>query len=124
MRSALVGLYLLGADSSGIVPMSVEAGPALIAEFLGTFALVYVILQTATTKSTEGNSYYGLAIGFTVTAFAYAVGGISGGAFNPAVAFGISTAGMADWANIWIFLVGNLAAGAAAAVVFKSVYSD
>ena len=41
------------------------AGP-LLAEILATFALALVILNVATAKATEGNSYYGLAIGFTV----------------------------------------------------------
>ena len=62
--------------------------PALLAEFLFTFALVYVVLNVATAKDTAGNSFYGLAIGMTVMTGAFAVGGISGGAFNPAVAFG------------------------------------
>jgi len=62
--------------------------PALIAEVIGTFALCYVILNVATAKATAGNSNYGLAIGFTVTVMAYALSGISGGVFNPAVAVG------------------------------------
>ena len=92
---------------------------ALIAEFLFTFALVYVILNVATAKGTEGNSNYGLAIGFTVLAGAVAVGGISGGAFNPAVAIGASVMGLFSWANIWVYLIANFAGGAAAATVFK-----
>ena len=64
------------------------AGRMLIAEFLFTFALVWVVLNVATAKGTEGNSFYGLAIGFTVVVGAFAVGGISGGAFNPAIALG------------------------------------
>ncbi len=62
--------------------------PALLAEFLFTFALVYVVLNVATAKGTEGNSYFGFAIGFTVMVGAFAVGPISGGAFNPAVMLG------------------------------------
>jgi len=84
--------------------------------------MVYVVLQTATTKSTSGNSYYGLAIGFTVLACAYGLGGVSGGAFNPAVATGVITAGMSSMSNIAGFLIGQLLAGAAAAFVFKFVY--
>ena len=61
------------------------AGRMLIAEFLFTFALAWVVLNVATAKGTEGNSFYGLAIGFTVVTGAFAVGGISGGAFNPAI---------------------------------------
>ena len=46
----------------------VPADRALVAEFLGTFALVWVVLNVATTKATAGNSFYGAAIGLTVTA--------------------------------------------------------
>ena len=125
--AALAGTYLLGNVSGATVPANpsaLNAMPSLLAEFLGTFALCYVVLQTATTKSTEGNSYYGLAIGFTVMCMAYSLGSVSGGAFNPAVAVGVSTAKMAGWGDIWIFLVGNFAAGALAAFVFKFVYGD
>jgi aquaporin Z len=80
---------------------------------------VYVVLNVATAKANAGNSVYGLAIGFTVMTGAFAVGGISGGAFNPAVAFGISLMGISPWQNIWIYLVGNFCGGLAAGVLFK-----
>jgi aquaporin Z len=102
-------------------PMVLKTGPALVAEFLFTFALVYVVLNSATAKATAGNSNYGLAIGFTVMTGAFAVGGISGGAFNPAVAVGISLMGLSAWSNLWIYLVANLAAGAVAALAFKTI---
>jgi aquaporin Z len=92
---------------------------ALIAEFLFTFALVYVVLNVATAKATAGNSFYGLAIGMTVMAGAFSVGDISGAAFNPAVAIGAAVIGLISWANLWIYLIANLLAGAAAALVFK-----
>jgi aquaporin Z len=95
--------------------------PALLAEFLFTFALVYVVLNTATAKGTSGNSFYGLAIGFTVMVGAFSVGNISGGAFNPAVAVGISCMGLSAWSNIWIYLVADFVGGAAAAGAFKAV---
>lgn len=91
---------------------------ALIVEFLFTFALCNVVLNVATSKKTEGNSYYGLAIGFTVLVGAYAVGAVSGGAFNPAVALGISVMGLSAFSNIWIFLVANFLGGAVAGVLF------
>lgn len=97
---------------------------ALIAEFLFTFALCYVILNVATSKNTAGNSYFGLAIGFTVLVGAYAVGSVSGGAFNPAVALGISVMGLSAFSNIWIFLVANFAGGAVAGVVFTALNPD
>jgi aquaporin Z len=94
---------------------------ALVAEFLFTFALVYVVLNVATAKANGGNSFYGLAIGFTVLTGAFAVGDISGGAFNPAVAVGISVMKLSAWPNIWIFLVANFAGGAAAGLTFKAL---
>lgn len=95
-------------------------GAALLAEFLFTFALAYVVLNAATTKGTAGNSYYGLAIGFTVTVGAYSVGHISGAAFNPAVAVGVTVMGLSAWSFLWVFLVANLAGGAVAALVFRA----
>src|SRR2546429_4762678 len=93
---------------------------ALIAELLITFALAYVVLNVATSKDHPNNSFYGLAIGFTVLAGAFAVGGVSGGVFNPAVALGASTAGLVSWAMIWVYLVANLARGAPAAGAFRA----
>ena len=93
----------------------------MLAEFLFTFALVYVVLNAATAEGTSGNSFYGLAIGMTVMTGAFAVGDISGGAFNPAVALGICILGISDWANIWIYLVANFAGGVVAAVVFQLI---
>jgi aquaporin Z len=58
----------------------------------------------------SGNSFYGLAIEMTVMTGAFAVGDISGGAFNPAVAIGISILGISSWNNIWIYLVADFAA--------------
>jgi len=81
-------LYLKGHPV--VTPGNLAVGPALLAEFVGAFALTYVVLNVATAKGTAGNSFYGLAIGFTVVAMAFALGGVSGGAFNPAVATGIT----------------------------------
>jgi aquaporin Z len=99
--------------------MELRVGPALLAEFLFTFALVYVVLNSATAKGTAGNSFYGLAIGFTVMTGAFAVGSVSSAAFNPAVALGISIMGLSAWSNIWIYLVAELCGGFAAGAVFK-----
>jgi aquaporin Z len=97
-------------------------GP-LLAEILYTFALALVVLNVATAKKTEGNSFYGLAIGFTVAAGAFAAGGVSGGAFNPAVGTGPTLVnaiwGAGSYVHLWLYWVGPLAGGALAAVVFK-----
>jgi aquaporin Z len=92
---------------------------ALVAEALFTFALAYVVLNVATSKDHPVNSFYGLAIGFTVFAGAVAVGALSGGAFNPAVALGIMTFGLSAWKNIWIYLVAEAAGAALAGATFK-----
>ena len=104
-----------------VTPIAPKLGPALLAEFLFTFALVYVVLNAATAEGTSGNSFYGLAIGMTVMTGAFAVGDISGGAFNPAVAIGISILGISTWNNIWIYLVADFTAAVAAAVVFNLI---
>jgi len=104
-----------------VSPITLKLGPALLAEFLFTFALVYVVLNAATAEGTSGNSFYGLAIGMTVMTGAFAVGDISGGAFNPAVALGICILGISNWGNIWIYLVANFAAAVVAAVIFQMI---
>jgi aquaporin Z len=116
--AAGLALFLKGCPTD-IVAGDLKIGPALLAEFVGTFCLAYVVLNVATAKSTAGNSFYGLAIGFTVTAMAYALGGVSGGAFNPAVAVGITIMHLAKASYFWIYLVGNLAGGALAAIAFR-----
>jgi aquaporin Z len=117
--AALAVKFLKGGTAvSAVQPATL---PALLAEFLFTFALVYVVLNTATAKGTSGNSFYGLAIGFTVLVGAFSVGNISGGAFNPAVAVGISFMGLSAWPNIWIYLVADFVGGAVAAGAFKAV---
>ena len=97
-----------------------EAAAAVV-ELLITFALCYVMLNVATSKDQRGNGFFGLAIGFTVVAGAFAVGGISGGAFNPAVALGGATAGLFAWSTIWVYLLVQLAAGVAAGLAFRAL---
>lgn len=97
------------------------AGRMLIAEFLFTFGLVWVVLNVATARGTDGNSFYGLAIGFTVVAGAFAVGGISGAAFNPAIAVGAMVTGLFKWSNIWIYLIADFLGAILAARTFLYV---
>jgi aquaporin Z len=116
--AAFVAMSLLIGKSPGTPAPIHDVTAALLAEFLFTFALAYVVLNVATSKDTAGNSFYGLAIGFTVMTGAFAVGGISGGAFNPAVALGAALMKLIPFAQIWIHLVAELLGGAAAAGVF------
>jgi aquaporin Z len=78
----------------------------------------------ATARANASNSFYGLAIGFTVVSAAFALGSYSGGAFNPAVSIGITAMGLSTWANLWIYLVANFAGGAVAALIFRVVSPD
>jgi aquaporin Z len=95
---------------------------SLLVELLYTFALALVVLNSAASAKTHGNSFYGLAIGFTVVVGAFAGGPISGGAFNPAVGVGPILADTllsgGSLGNLWIYLVAPLAGGALAAAVF------
>jgi aquaporin Z len=97
---------------------------AFAVELLFTFALCYVVLNVATSKHHPDNSFYGLAIGFTVVAGALAVGAISGGAFNPAVSLGAAVMGMFAWPTLWVYLVAQTLAGIAAGVTFLALNPD
>ena len=79
--ASLLAMQLYPTSSVDVILPNVQA--FLLVEFLFTFVLVYVILNVATAKATAGNAYFGIAIGFTVMAGAFAVGGISGDAFQP-----------------------------------------
>ena len=122
VAAALTAVFLVGKSGT---PMEITNVPAaLVAEFLFTFALAYVVLNVATAKGTSGNSFYGLAIGFTVMTGAFAVGGISGGAFNPAVAVGAAVMKLQSFANIWIHIAADLAGGLVAGLAFKALNPD
>jgi aquaporin Z len=95
--------------------------PSAVVEFLFTFALAWVILNVATAKGTAGNSFYGLAIGMVVLAGAVSVGGISGGAFNPAVGFAVYLMGWESAKQLAVYFVADLAGGAAAAFAYLYV---
>jgi aquaporin Z len=124
VAAALVAAWMVGKIKmqGSATPLAIAGWrPAFVAEFLFTFALCWVVLNAATSKGTSGNSFYGLAIGSTVMVGAFAVGGVSGGAFNPAVATGISAMGLSFWSNYWVLLAGELAGAVAAATAYKVV---
>ncbi len=103
-------------------PTASPAGAVLV-ELLYTCLLALVVLNCAAREATKGNSYFGLAIGFTIVVAAASGGPISGGAFNPAVATGSilvnALSGSGNLGNLWIYLVGPLAGGALAALIFR-----
>lgn len=96
---------------------------ALIVETLFTFALVMVVLNVACTTKCEGNSYYGVAIGLTIMAGAFAGGAISGGAFNPAVGLGLCTVDAINDGGslryVWLYVVGPVLGAVIASIVYR-----
>lgn len=124
----LAGGWITG-TTSGIAPgVDVDLAKALVVEIIYTFALCSVVLNVATAKGTSGNSFYGLAIGFTIVIAAFAGGGISGGAFNPAVGIGATVAhaamGGGGWSDLWLYIAGPLIGAILAAIVFKMMVED
>jgi aquaporin Z len=119
-----LGWYITGKTVAIEPGTGYNAIKACLVEFVFTFALVLVVLNTACSEKTKSSNFYGLAIGFTIVIAAIAGGPISGGAFNPAVGIGATaihaTMGGGSWANIWIPIVGPLIGGAAAAYVFQA----
>jgi aquaporin Z len=120
--AAFTAFVLIGPEN--ITVLQLEPGKIFVAEIIFTAALAYVVLNAATGKAAEGNSYYGLAIGATVMVGALSVGPISGGAFNPAVAIAACVSGLFAWSQLWIYIVGCLAGGVIGALLFKAVSPD
>ncbi|HEV7678921.1 MAG TPA: aquaporin [Candidatus Dormibacteraeota bacterium] len=123
------GLVAAAVARSLVTPAAVHtlvpSGRALVAaavvEMLFTFALCWVVLNVATSKDQTGNQFFGLAIGFTVAAGAFAVGGISGGSFNPAVSLGAAVGGLFGWSTLWVYLLVELGAGVVAGMTFREL---
>ena len=116
--------YVVSGHSPGIHPSAkTQVLQALAVEIAFTATLALVILNVAATKATQGNSYFGLAIGFTIVAAVFVGGPISGGAYNPAVGFG-ATLGSAvfaggGWGDLWLYLVGPFIGAAIASGVHR-----
>ncbi len=116
--------YLVSNHSPGIHPgLKVQLYQALAVEIVFTAALVLVVLAVAASRATQGNSFYGLAIGFTIMAAIFAGGPISGGAFNPAVGFGATLGsavfGSGGWSDFWIYVVGPFIGAAIGAGIHR-----
>jgi len=118
--AALVVNFVLRGRVSGVAALHPTVD-SFIVEFLFTFALAWVVLNTATAKGTNGNSFYGLAIGFTVLVGAITVGGISGGAFNPAVGLGVFTMGLESARQFGVYLVSDFSGAAVAALAYRVI---
>ena len=118
----LTCLYLYGFPE--LKPLTLEIGPTLIVEFLGTFVLAFVIMNVATAKALANNGFYGLAIAATVVGLVYSVAPISGAGFNPAVSLTLLFAGMLDFPNLILHTIPQLIGGAAAAYMYLYLVPD
>lgn len=121
LGSILAALLAAGffRDEIEVTPATLEIGPAMIAEILFTFMLVWVIMNVATAKAIAGNQFYGIAIGFTVAGGIYTVGSVSLAIFNPAVAIALVMLGKLSLAQLWIPVVGSLAGAVIATLAFN-----
>ena len=119
---------ILGATFAPTPGAEASLSAALLVEFLFSFALALVVLNTAMVGETDGNSYFGLAIGFTVAVGVFAGGSVSGGAFNPAVSIGPAIVdamnGAGSYVFVWIYVVSPFAGGALAAYVSRVQHSS
>ena len=100
----------------------------LLAEAIGTFWLVFggcgsAVLAAAYPDLGIGFAGVALAFGLTVLTMAYAVGGISGGHFNPAVSVGLTVAGRLPASNLLPYIAAQLVGAIAAAAVLYVVAS-
>ncbi len=118
--AAVISSSVFMPSNAYVGELAMDTVPALAAELTFTFALVYVILNVATSESTEGNGYYGAAIASVVLAGALTVGSISGASFNPAVSVSLILTESIGVADSWLHFAPQIAGGALAAYVFKA----
>jgi aquaporin Z len=122
LAGSYTGYAVAGAGVGIAAPREVNLTTAAMLEALFTFALAIVVLNVACSKKTTGNWMYGLAIGGTIVAAAFAAGPYSGGAFNPAVGIALTATGTdvgASWRDIWVYILGPVVGAVIAAVVFR-----
>ncbi|HRI07669.1 MAG TPA: aquaporin [Nannocystaceae bacterium] len=119
--NAVTGVPFVAAPAAAFDPIA-----ALLVEVVFTFALALVVLNVAVDDAVKGNSFYGLAIGFTVVVAAFAGGPVSGGAFNPAVGLGpaLAAVGRAPLGHTWIYAIGPFAGAVIAAVTYRAQHPD
>lgn len=122
LGSLVAGFLLSTMQATLPAPRLLDVIPALVAEFIGTAALVFVYLQLSHQKASP--AYFGLAMGATMLAFIYAVNNLSGGIFNPAMAIGACIIETAAWGHLWLYLLGQLGGALAATFVYKFLTED
>ncbi len=123
--AAFIAAFLLRCSGITDVPARSNDGfCALIAEFLGAFLLLFVILAASHHRDAGSQPTGGMAAGFAQFSGMFVFGSISGGFFNPAVVTGLSIAGAVAWGDWWLYGLGALLGAAAAVSAFRVIYSD
>lgn len=117
VAALLASTFFVNKLGSGM-DLTTSVGQALLAEILGSFFLCWVVLNVATSKDTESNSFYGLAIGMSFMAATFAFGPISAAAFNPAVALSFGVCNISGFNNLWIYFVSEVIGAVAACYFF------
>merc|ERR1719378_402378 len=119
--AALTYAFLMNGQTFALKPATSKWSQAIVAEFVFTFVLAFVVLSVATVKNAL-SQYFGFAIGMCVTVGGFAIGKVSGGSLNPAVSIGISTSHILGGGLLYaclIYTAVELLAGAMAAGAFK-----
>ena len=99
--------------------IAIQTEKVLLAEFLFTFILMWVILNVAIAHKNIGNGFYGIAIGAIVGAGAYAVGPISFAAFNPAITLFLCLTGFIPWSAFPLYCIVQAIAATTAGLLFR-----
>ena len=118
LPSGAISASNLGVPALG---SGVSSGAGVVVEAVLTFFLVWVIFATAVDPRGSFKQIAGLAIGFTIAFDVLMAYGLTGGAMNPARAFGPQLAGN-HWAHGWIWYVGPFAGGVIAASLYELLY--
>lgn len=107
--------------SHGVVP-GVGAGSALVAEIIGTFALVWVVFAVAIDPKGL-NNIAPIAVGLTVLLIHLFLVPLTGAGVNPARSFGPALVS-GTWADHWIYWVGPIVGGSAAGLLYEWVFMN
>lgn len=108
----------LGTPSLG---SGIASGPAVVIEAVLTFFLVWVIFATAVDPRGTFKQIAGLAIGLTIAFGVLMAYGLTGGAMNPARAFGPQLVG-SHWSHFWVWYVGPFTGAVIAASLYELLY--
>ncbi|WCJ44457.1 Aquaporin NIP1-1 [Euphorbia peplus] len=108
---------------------AIDASPSIfqkvLAEFIGTFFLVFVGCGAALTDRILQLSFLGIAMvwGMVLMALIYAVGHISGAHFNPAVTIAFAAARKFPWKHVPAYIAVQILAATVASLALKALYS-